>query len=85
MIGDGVLAVFPIEEAASRPTSRVERSLRRRRRSMPCAGLVDNPAMVDEPPLEIVVALHIGTVHKHNENHRHKGGDPIDAISRQRL
>ncbi len=62
MIGDGVLAVFPIEEAASRPTSRVERSLRRRRRSMPCAGLVDNPAMVDEPPLEIVVALHIGTV-----------------------
>jgi adenylate cyclase len=29
-------------------------------------GLVDNPAMVDEPPLEIVVALHIGKVNYGN-------------------
>jgi adenylate cyclase len=61
-IGDGLLAIFPIEaadlaaeaahhalEAASQALAAVER-------------LSDDPNLDGEPPLQIVVALHIGTV-----------------------
>ena len=43
------------------PLPRAARSMRRCRRSRPRAGLCTIRRWSDEPPLEIVVALHIGT------------------------
>jgi adenylate cyclase len=54
-IGDGILAMFPIEEGASAPDVAREAVAAAR-------GLADHPAMAGEPPLEIVIAQHIGTV-----------------------
>jgi adenylate cyclase len=61
-IGDGLLAIFPIEQtemagaaAARALEAAVEATAAVRR-------LGDHSAMADEPPLEIVVALHTGTV-----------------------
>jgi adenylate cyclase len=61
-IGDGLLAIFPIEDggtagrAATNALEAAQEALAAVRR------LNDEPSMADEPPLEIVVALHIGTV-----------------------
>jgi adenylate cyclase len=61
-IGDGLLAIFPIEDAstAGQPanqalTAAVEACAAAR-------ALADDPLLIEEPPLEIVVALHLGTV-----------------------
>jgi len=61
-IGDGLLAIFPIEDgaaadrAATNALEAAEEALAAVRR------LNGEPSMMDEPPLEIVVALHVGTV-----------------------
>jgi adenylate cyclase len=65
-IGDEILAVFPIEEAAVAPDIARGAVAAAQAAIDAVRGLADNPAMVDEPPLEIVVALHIGTVNYGN-------------------
>jgi adenylate cyclase len=61
-IGDGILAIFPITEAAN--ISAVARAALTAAQSARTAvrQLTDDPLMAEEPPLEIVVALHVGTV-----------------------
>jgi adenylate cyclase len=61
-IGDGILAMFPIEERAT--ISGAARSALSAAHAALAAvqRLADDPVMADEPPLEIVVALHVGTV-----------------------
>jgi adenylate cyclase len=60
-VGDGLLAIFPIEE---RLEGEVARSAAAAAKAalVAVAGLVDHSVMAGEPPLRIVVALHIGTV-----------------------
>jgi len=65
-IGDGILAVFPIEEAAAAPDIARGAVAAAQAAIDAVRGLIEHPAMVDEPPLEIVVALHIGTVNYGN-------------------
>ena len=61
-IGDGLLAIFPIEHADKAATA-ARCALDAAMQAVEAArGLVHDPSLVDEPPLEIVVALHIGTV-----------------------
>jgi adenylate cyclase len=61
-IGDGLLAIFaiddavPARQAAQAALEAATQALEATRR------LGEDPAMADEPPLEIVVALHVGTV-----------------------
>jgi hypothetical protein len=55
-IGDGILAVFPIEDMATIPN--VARDVV----AAAQAALAAVRRLADEPPLEIVVALHIGMV-----------------------
>jgi adenylate cyclase len=60
-IGDGLLAIFPIEHADKAATA-ARCALDAAMQAVAAArGLVHDPSLVDEPPLEIVVALHIGT------------------------
>jgi adenylate cyclase len=61
-IGDGILAVFPIEDMATIPSVAREAVAAAHTALAAVRRLVGDPAMADEPPLEIVVALHIGTV-----------------------
>jgi adenylate cyclase len=60
-IGDGLLAIFPIEHpGVARVAAR--NALAAAMRALESApGLTSDPLLADEPPLEIVVALHIGT------------------------
>jgi adenylate cyclase len=61
-IGDGLLAIFPIEHADNAATA-ARCALDAAMQAVEAArGLMPDPPLVDEPPLEIVVALHIGTV-----------------------
>ena len=61
-IGDGLLAIFPIEHAGMAATA-ARCALAAAMQAVEAArGLMHDPSLVDEPPLEIVVALHIGTV-----------------------
>ena len=61
-IGDGLLAIFPIEHADKAATA-ARCALDAAMQAVEAArGLMHDPSFVDEPPLEIVVALHIGTV-----------------------
>ena len=61
-IGDGLLAIFPIEHADKAATA-ARCALDAAIQAVEAArGLMHDPSLVDEPPLEIVVALHIGTV-----------------------
>src|SRR5262252_8878251 len=61
-IGDGLLAIFPIEDggmadrAAANALAAAQEALEAVRR------LNNEPSMAGEPPLEIVVALHVGEV-----------------------
>ena len=61
-IGDGLLAIFPIEDggmadrAAANALAAAQEALEAVRR------LNNEPSMAGEPPLEIVVALHVGKV-----------------------
>jgi adenylate cyclase len=61
-IGDGILAVFPIEDMATIPSVARDAVAAAHTALAAVQRLVGDPAMADEPPLEIVVALHIGTV-----------------------
>jgi adenylate cyclase len=61
-IGDGILAVFPIEDMATIPSVARDAVAAAHTALAAVRRLVGDPAMADEPPLEIVVALHIGTV-----------------------
>jgi adenylate cyclase len=60
-IGDGLLAIFPIEHAGKAATA-ARCAIDAAMQAVEAArGLMHDPSLVDEPPLEIVVALHIGT------------------------
>lgn len=61
-VGDGLLAIFPIDGAA--PASGAARNAMAAATQALDAvrGLADDPSMRDEPALQIVVALHAGTV-----------------------
>jgi adenylate cyclase len=60
-IGDGLLAIFPIEHADKAATA-ARCALDAAMQAVEAArGLMHDSSLVDEPPLEIVVALHIGT------------------------
>jgi adenylate cyclase len=61
-IGDGILAMFPIEERATIPGAARSALAAAQAALAAVQRLTDDPAMADEPPLEIVVALHVGTV-----------------------
>jgi adenylate cyclase len=65
-IGDGLLAIFPI--AGANAVAAVAKTAVAAARSAiaAVARLADHPAMEGEPPLEIVIALHVGTVHYGN-------------------
>jgi adenylate cyclase len=60
-IGDGLLAIFPIEHAGM-ATAAARNALTAAKQAVEAVrGLTHDPSLADEPPLEIVVALHIGT------------------------
>ena len=60
-IGDGLLAIFPIEHADMAATA-ARCALEAATQAIEAArGLTSDPSLVGEPPLEIVVALHVGT------------------------
>lgn len=61
-IGDGLLAIFPIDGAA--PVSSATRNAMAAATQALAAvrDLADDPSMLGEPALQIVVALHAGTV-----------------------
>jgi adenylate cyclase len=60
-IGDGLLAIFPIEPA-DKAAIAARCALDAAIQAVEAArGLMHDPSLADEPPLEIVVALHIGT------------------------
>lgn len=61
-IGDGLLAIFPIDGSA-RAGAAAHNAMAAAMQGLEAVQqLVDNPSMLDEPPLQIVVALHAGTV-----------------------
>jgi adenylate cyclase len=61
-IGDGLLAIFPIDDAG-RTEDAAENALDAARQALDAVCLLaDDPSMAGEPPLKIVVALHAGTV-----------------------
>ena len=60
-IGDGLLAIFPIEHPGVAGIA-ARNALAAAMQAVEAArGLMSDPSLVGEPPLEIVVALHIGT------------------------
>src|ERR1700686_4142738 len=60
-IGDGLLAIFPIEHA-DKAAAAARCALDAAIQAVAAARrLMHDPSLVDEPPLEIVVALHVGT------------------------
>ena len=61
-IGDGLLAIFPINDVG-RGEDAAENALDAAREALDAVSLLaDDPSMAGEPPLKIVVALHAGTV-----------------------
>jgi adenylate cyclase len=61
-IGDGLLAIFPIDRVG-RPRDAADAALNAAREALLAVRqLADDPCMANEPPLKIVVALHAGTV-----------------------
>jgi adenylate cyclase len=65
-IGDGLLAIFPIAEPGT-VAAVANAALGAARNAVGAvARLADHPALDGEPPLDIVVALHVGTVHYGN-------------------
>ena len=65
-IGDGLLAIFPIAETDAVTTVARTAVAAARKAITNVASLADHPAMEGEPRLDIVVALHVGTVHYGN-------------------
>jgi adenylate cyclase len=60
-IGDGMLAIFPIDGSDTRVKAARNALAAAFETVAAVQGLTDDPAMKDEPPLDIVVALHVGT------------------------
>ncbi len=61
-IGDGLLAIFPIEDSAP-PDRAATNALEAAQEAIAAVRRLNSePSMADELPLEIVVALHVGTV-----------------------
>ena len=58
-IGDGLLAIFPIEHTDKAATA-ARCALDAAIQAVDAARGLRDPSLVDEPPLEIVVALHVG-------------------------
>jgi adenylate cyclase len=65
-IGDGLLAIFPIAGVDATAAVASAAVAAARVAIAAVAGLADHPAMAAEPPLDIVIALHVGTVHYGN-------------------
>jgi len=65
-IGDGILAIFPIAETDAVATVARTAVAAARKAITAVARLSDQPAMEGEPPLDIVIALHVGTAHYGN-------------------
>jgi adenylate cyclase len=65
-IGDGRLAIFPIAETDAVATVATTAVAAARKAITAVARLSDQPAMDGEPPLDIVIALHVGTAHYGN-------------------
>jgi adenylate cyclase len=65
-IGDGLLAIFPIAEPGAVAAVANDALAAARNALAAVARLADHPALDGEPPLDIVVALHVGTVHYGN-------------------
>jgi adenylate cyclase len=61
-IGDGLLAIFPIEDGATAGRAATNALEAAQEAVAAVRRLNCEPSMADEPPLEIVVALHVGTV-----------------------
>jgi adenylate cyclase len=60
-IGDGLLAIFPIENAG-KAANAARCALEAAMQAVEAVhGLRSDPLLANEPPLEIVIALHIGT------------------------
>ena len=61
-VGDGLLAIFPVDDVAQ-PAFEAENAMEAAREALAAVRhLAKDGNMVGEPPLEIVVALHVGTV-----------------------
>ena len=65
-IGDGLLAIFPIGEADAVAVVAKAAIAAAQAAIEAVADLADDPVMDGEPPLDIVIALHAGTVHYGN-------------------
>ncbi|HVH78507.1 MAG TPA: adenylate/guanylate cyclase domain-containing protein [Stellaceae bacterium] len=65
-IGDGLLAIFPIGEADAVAVVAKAAIAAAQAAIEAVADLADDPVMDGEPPLDIVIALHVGTVHYGN-------------------
>jgi adenylate cyclase len=61
-MGDGLLAIFPIDGSAQVDDAAHDAMAAAMQGVDAVHRLVDDPSMSDEPPLQIVVALHPGTV-----------------------
>ena len=61
-MGDGLLAIFPIDDGATADRAATSALEAAQEALAAVRHLNDEPPMMDEPPLEIVVALHVGTV-----------------------
>ncbi len=61
-IGDGLLAIFPVDAAGSNHDAARNAMAAALEAQAGVLGLAGAPFMADEPPLRIVVALHAGTV-----------------------
>jgi adenylate cyclase len=65
-IGDGLLAMFPIAETDAVAAIAKAAVAAARNAIAAVAGCARRPEMQGEPPLDIVIALHLGTVHYGN-------------------
>jgi adenylate cyclase len=65
-IGDGLLAIFPVTEPEAAAAVAKAAIAAAQEAMAAVARLADHPAMDGEPPLDIVIALHLGTVHYGN-------------------
>lgn len=65
-IGDGILGVFPIDDEAAVSAVAANAVAAAQAAQAAVRRLAEHPVMQAEPPLEIVVALHIGTVNYGN-------------------
>jgi adenylate cyclase len=60
-IGDGLLAIFPIEKASVATAAACNALTAAMEAVEAVRGLTSDPSLLGEPSLEIVIALHIGT------------------------